>query len=224
MANAMHIQVLANDDKKYVLKLNPAAIKAKTIYRESVNKALSKLTDVQEYVAFNVNYYWKGIPIGWLVDYEKNYVTLPSFRIRPCLHIWHKQFSIITNYAVKAVLKEEPGILMEAGPRILWNGINTAKAGIEQGKFKPDAVRRTTRVAIGTTDKGKVVIGRYFKSTPNEIAADMLTYKCQEAMLADGGHSELFVHSNSKREFESLWYTYEIQHNRKIPAGLILYY
>jgi len=112
--------------------------------------------------------------------------------------IYSRQVILGTGKELEKRFKEMYSIAIGGLGCLISEGKNVASRGVlmdANGQyFQGDAIRRTSRPAIGIDKSGIVMIFIATKAmTPNEMAKFMLTYKITDAIFLDGGRSSCFA-------------------------------
>lgn len=167
-------------------------------------KSFSGKPDLANPIAFNSNYYWKGIPIGIITGLKST--IGPEIKGRPIFTIKPDGTATIvpTEQRVYKALLEA-----QAGPWVLRAGELVA---IKDQSYSSDSLRNAPRVVLGTRPDGKTVV--YFTDSVvlKKVGQIMRDFGCQDAMALDGGSSS------------ALWVGPEFWGRRHsaIPAGVYL--
>jgi hypothetical protein len=166
-----HYQIIEKTDLKVILKVNQSAYTA-SLVRNSIPKG---------FIAFTTNYSWAGLPIGHLLEERDGkrlfYFGYPSKGIRPRCKINQFEF--------------------EAGPLLVDKGINQVELGLAQGKFRPDAIRRTTHIAIGFREDNKLIIVFMREASMHDLANELLRHKVKYGIKVDGGSKAVLKIGNT---------------------------
>lgn len=203
--------VLRADSEVFAVQINPAAYNFSAFVggRPSKDKVV---------VAFNVNYNWLGMPIGYLRANGNDVSSIPAYLdLRPVLvyDSYDKRWAIISG---KSYTREKLRFTFafQAGPTLVEDGV--VKVQSKTQKFRDDAVRRTAQPAIGVTPSGKLIIAYSFNWSMDQLAAFMKSAGCYRAMKADGGSASFITFSPDLDHRGVKSYTYG--NKGKIAVGI----
>lgn len=174
-----HLGVLESNSGLTAIQINPIALQPKIFVKQSDPKAL---------VAFNASYFWKEQPIGWLKDFEMIPSVLQYEKARPVF-----AFDLNGKPSIRQIQTEfdlyEYMVVFQAGPTLVVNKKPVYSASQVSQQFKSDVMRKTSHVAIGITDAGKIVVVYGKSISIKDLATKLIKFKCHTAINLDGGSS-----------------------------------
>lgn len=159
--------------------INPAAYVPSPILRSR--------PDPKAVLAFTGNYNWLGAPIGYLRANGVNITSVNAYLdIRPAFvyDSKYKRWIIISGKEFAQDQDRYPWAF-QAGPTLVRDG-KVAVLKSEE-KFRDDAVRVTSQIAVGVTPAGKLIVANSFTWSMNTLASYMQSVNCVQAMKMDAG-------------------------------------
>lgn len=169
-------------------------------------------------LSFNINYNWLSMPIGYLRVDGKDVGSIAAYLdIRPVLvyDSIDKRWAIVSG---KGYIREKNRFTFafQAGPTLVEDG--AVKVQSKAQKFRDDAVRRTSQIAVGVTPAGKIIVAYSFNWSMDQLAAYMKTAGCYRAMKCDGG-SASFIMFNPDLDHRGVK-SYNYGNKGKIAVGI----
>lgn len=174
-----HYAVLENSQEKTVIQINLSQFTPSIIDR--FNKP-------QIGLSVNTNYFWKGVPIGFLYNKQPLY-SLWQPNIRPCLVLGSKPQILPINEANKWKRVFPNSTIFEAGPYLVYDSKPWYLMGIIIGQFREDIYRKSSHTSVGITKANKLIFMFHKSASMETITKDHLKYGCTVSMKFDGGGS-----------------------------------
>lgn len=140
-------------------------------------------------------------PVGLVID-QGQIITWPNDECKHFSGVYSKDGRV----TISEVIPPDADWAVTAGPRLLERG-QVCERSISDPRWPAGGVSVTAskpRVAIGVRADGKCVLAYWPGATIREMAADMLTLGCVDALAGDGGGSASWYDSEHPEDNVSL--------------------
>jgi exopolysaccharide biosynthesis protein len=148
--------------------------------------------------AINCNYFWKGRPIGALLEDGKIAPYCPTAKARALLVIEDQKprIEVLPARTISQNLRGERWrkcVVIQAGPELIRDGRIVLPDSHHREQFRRDVYRRTRHTAIGITRQGKILLLFAYDRTLRETAVLLQRAGAISGLNMDGGSSSCLI-------------------------------